>query len=133
MIDAAYAEYVSRNDYISGAELVETFENVIMTRTYSKAFGLAALRLGWVYCPPEIADVLNRVHNPFNVTAAAQVAGVAAVGDLSHTDAVVAHNDGGLFTDELKGLGLGVPPRSVTSCWSDLERRSARNRPTTSY
>ena len=112
VIDAAYAEYVSRNDYISGAELVETFENVVMTRTYSKAFGLAALRLGWAYCPPEIADVLNRVRSPFNVTAAAQVAGIAAVGDLSHTDAVVAHNDEWLprFTDELKGLGLEVPP-----------------------
>ena len=112
VIDAAYAEYVSRNDYISGAELVETFENVVMTRTYSKAFGLAALRLGWAYCPPVIANVLNRVRNPFNVTAAAQVAGVAAVGDLSHTDAVIAHNDEWLprFTDELKGLGLEVPP-----------------------
>ena len=112
VIDAAYAEYVSRNDYISGAELVETFENVVMTRTYSKAFGLAALRLGWAYCPPGIANVLNRVRNPFNVTAAAQVAGAAAVGDLSHTDAVVAHNDEWLprFTNELKGLGLEVPP-----------------------
>lgn len=112
VIDAAYAEYVSRNDYISGAELVETFENVVMTRTYSKVFGLAALRLGWAYCPPEIADVLNRVRNPFNVTSAAQVAGVAAVGDLSHTDAAIAHNDEWLprFTDELKGLGLDVPP-----------------------
>ena len=112
VIDAAYAEYVSRNDYISGAELVETFANVVMTRTCSKAFGLAALRLGWAYCPPAIANVLNRVRNPFNVTAAAQVAGVAAVGDLSHTDAVIAHNDEWLprFTDELKGLGLEAPP-----------------------
>lgn len=112
VIDAAYAEYVSRNDYTSGAELVEQFDNVVMTRTYSKVFGLAAVRLGWAYCPPAIADVLNRVRNPFNVTAPAQAAGIAAVGDLSHTDAAIAHNDTWLprFTAELQNLGLEVAP-----------------------
>ena len=112
VIDAAYAEYVSRNDYVSGAELVDQFENVVMTRTYSKVFGLAAIRLGWAYCPAHVADVLNRVRNPFNVTSPAQAAGIAAVGDLSHTDAAVAHNDEWLprFTAELQDLGLEVAP-----------------------
>lgn len=112
VIDAAYAEYVSRNDYISGAAMVEAHHNVVMTRTYSKVFGLAALRLGWAYCPPAVADVLNRVRNPFNVTAPAQAAGIAAIGDLSHTDAAVAHNDEWLprFTGELQSLGLDVAP-----------------------
>jgi histidinol-phosphate aminotransferase len=112
VIDAAYAEYVSRNDYASGAELVEKFENVVMTRTYSKVFGLAAVRLGWAYCPAHIADVLNRVRNPFNATSPAQAAGIAAVGDISHTDAAIAHNDEWLprFTAELQGLGLEVAP-----------------------
>jgi len=112
VIDAAYAEYVSRNDYVSGAELVEKHDNVVMTRTFSKAFGLAAVRLGWAYCPAEVADVLNRVRNPFNVTAPAQAAGIAAVSDLSHTDAAIAHNDEWLlkFTVELQNLGYEVAP-----------------------
>ncbi|MEL0018531.1 MAG: histidinol-phosphate transaminase [Rickettsiales bacterium] len=112
VIDAAYAEYVSRNDYVSGAQMVDKYDNVVMTRTYSKAFGLAALRLGWAYCPTEVADVLNRIRGPFNVTAPAQAAGIAAVGDLSHTDAAIAHNDEWLpkFTAELQNLGLEVAP-----------------------
>ena len=112
VIDAAYAEYVSRRDYITGSELVEHYDNVVMTRTYSKVFGLAALRLGWAYCPEDVADVLNRVRNPFNVTAPAQTAGIAAIGDLSHTDAAIAHNDEWLprFSNDLRGIGLEVAP-----------------------
>ena len=112
VVDAAYAEYVSRNDYTSGAGLVEEHNNIVMTRTFSKAFGLAAVRLGWAYCSTEVADVLNRVRNPFNVTAPAQATGIAAVGDLSHTDAAIAHNDEWLpkFTAELQNLGYEVAP-----------------------
>jgi histidinol-phosphate aminotransferase len=132
VIDAAYAEYVSRNDYVSGAELVDQFENVVMTRTYSKVFGLAAIRLGWAYCPAHVADVLNRVRNPFNVTSPAQAAGIAAVGDLSHTDAAVAHNDEWLprFTAELQDLGLEVAPSVGNFVSSNLEKWRARNQPT---
>ena len=62
VIDAAYAEYVSRNDYSSGVELVEAADNVVMARTFSKIYGLAALRLGWAYCPEHVAEVFHRVH-----------------------------------------------------------------------
>ncbi len=112
VIDAAYAEYVHRNDYAAGIELVEAHDNVVMLRTFSKIFGLAALRLGWAYCPPDVVDVLNRVRSPFNVGAATQAAGVAAVADLSHTDAGVAHNDTWLpwLTAALEDLGLSPPP-----------------------
>ena len=112
VIDSAYAEYVSRNDYSAGAELVEEFDNVVMTRTFSKIFGLAALRLGWAYCPPAVADVLNRIRGPFNVTAAAQAAGIAALGDVAHTDQGRSHNDQWLpwLTNELTALGLTVHP-----------------------
>jgi len=112
VIDSAYAEYVSRNDYSTGAELVEEFDNIVMTRTFSKIFGLAALRLGWAYCPPAVADVLNRIRGPFNVTAAAQAAGIAALGDLAHTDHGREHNDIWLpwLTGELAALGLTVHP-----------------------
>src|SRR5262245_43239382 len=60
VIDAAYSEYVRRNDYEAGLELVATTDNTVMTRTFSKIYGLAALRLGWAYCPAAVADVLNR-------------------------------------------------------------------------
>lgn len=81
VVDAAYAEYMEEDDYAPGAQMVDDFDNVVMTRTFSKIYGLAALRLGWGYCPPAIADVLNRIRGPFNVTAAAQAAGVAALDD----------------------------------------------------
>lgn len=112
VIDAAYAEYVNRNDYTAGADLVEEFDNVVMTRTFSKIFGLAAVRLGWAYCPAPIADVLNRARNPFNVTSAAQAAGVAALGDIAHIDQGREHNDIWLpwLTGELNRLGLTVHP-----------------------
>ncbi len=112
VLDAAYAEYVARNDYSPGVELVEASGNVVMTRTFSKIFGLAALRVGWAYCPPAIADVLNRLRNPFNVTAPAQAAAVAALEDVAHLDAARTHNDVWLpwLAEKLAGLGLAVHP-----------------------
>jgi histidinol-phosphate aminotransferase len=78
VLDAAYAEYVRRNDYEAGIELVSSNpENVVMTRTFSKVYGLAALRVGWMYAPAEIIDALNRVRGPFNMNAAAIAAGAA--------------------------------------------------------
>ena len=71
VLDAAYAEYVRRNDYEAGIELVATTENTVMTRTFSKIHGLAGLRIGWAYCPEAVADVLNRIRGPFNVSAPA--------------------------------------------------------------
>lgn len=81
VLDAAYAEYVDKNDYSSGMEMAGSFDNVLMTRTFSKIYGLAALRLGWAYGPAAIIDALNRVRGPFNVNALAQVAGIAALKD----------------------------------------------------
>lgn len=112
VIDAAYAEYVTRNDYTAGNDFVDRYDNVVMTRTFSKIFGLAALRLGWAYCPGEIADVLNRLRGPFNVNGAAQSAGIAAIEDTAHTDASLQHNDTWLpwLTTALGGLGLTAHP-----------------------
>ena len=84
VVDAAYAEYVDLPDYESGLDMVKAHDNVVMTRTFSKIFGLAALRLGWAYCPPAVADVLNRIRGPFNVPAPAQAAGVTALADREH-------------------------------------------------
>jgi histidinol-phosphate aminotransferase len=112
VIDAAYSEYVRRNDYEAGIELVATTENTVMTRTFSKIYGLAALRLGWAYCPAPIADVLNRVRGPFNVTAPAIAAGVAALEDKAHIETAVAHNEKWLpwVTAEFEKIGIKVTP-----------------------
>jgi histidinol-phosphate aminotransferase len=92
VLDSAYAEYVEAADYDDGARLVEETGRVVMTRTFSKIYGLASLRLGWAYCPPEVADVLNRVRGPFNVGVPAQTAGLAALSDQEHVKASIAHN-----------------------------------------
>ncbi len=112
VLDAAYAEYVRQNDYESGIELVATSDNVVMTRTFSKIYGLAAVRLGWAYCPAEIADALNRIRGPFNVNAPAIAAGVAAIKDSAFTDEAVSFNSKWLswLTRELEALGLTVTP-----------------------
>jgi histidinol-phosphate aminotransferase len=112
VLDAAYAEYVRRNDYESGIELVSTYDNVVMTRTFSKIHGLASLRLGWAYCPAHVADVLNRIRGPFNVSSPALAAGSAAIADSGHVERAIAHNDEWLawLTVQLTGLGLKVTP-----------------------
>ena len=93
VIDAAYAEYVQRNDYTAGFDLVDRADNVVMTRTFSKLFGLAALRLGWLYAQPHVVDVLHRIRGPFNVSTPAQVAGIAALDDLEHQERARTHNE----------------------------------------
>ncbi len=112
VLDAAYAEYVRRNDYEAGIELVATSENVVMCRTFSKIYGLAALRLGWMYGPAHVIDAINRIRGPFNVNAPAIAAGVAAMGDAAHVERALAHNDKWLawLTDEIRKLGLEVTP-----------------------
>src|SRR5690348_3244712 len=112
VLDAAYAEYVRRNDYEAGIELVATSENVVMCRTFSKIYGLAALRLGWLYGPAHIVDAINRIRGPFNVNAAAMAAGVAAIQDTAHVVMAAEHNAKWLpwLTEEIGKLGLKVTP-----------------------
>jgi histidinol-phosphate aminotransferase len=112
VIDAAYAEYVSRNDYETGVELAGRSDNVVMCRTFSKIYGLGGLRLGWMYGPEAIVDVINRLRQPFNVNAAAQAAGVAALADVAHADASRTNNDIWLpwLSAELATLGLQPRP-----------------------
>jgi histidinol-phosphate aminotransferase len=112
VLDAAYAEYVRRNDYESGIELVGTSENVVMCRTFSKIHGLAALRLGWLYGPAHIVDALNRIRGPFNVNAPAIAAGAAAMADSGHVQRSAEHNARWLayLTEEIEKLGLKVTP-----------------------
>jgi histidinol-phosphate aminotransferase len=112
VLDAAYAEYVRRNDYEAGIELVATSENVVMSRTFSKIYGLAALRLGWMYGPAHVVDAINRIRGPFNVNAPAIAAGIAAIEDTAHIERSREHNDRWLpwLAEEIGKLGLKVTP-----------------------
>ncbi|MGI8725763.1 MAG: histidinol-phosphate transaminase [Methyloceanibacter sp.] len=115
VLDAAYAEYVRKNDYEAGIELVATTTNTVMTRTFSKIYGLASLRLGWAYCPTAVADALNRIRGPFNVSGPAIAAGVAALEDQAHAQRAAEHNAEwlGPMAAELSGFGLAVTPSAA--------------------
>jgi histidinol-phosphate aminotransferase len=112
VLDAAYAEYVGRNDYDAGLEMAATSENVVMCRTFSKIHGLAAVRLGWMYGPEHVVDAVNRVRGPFNVSTPASAAGIAAIQDAAHVARSVAYNEKwrGWLTVEIGKLGLTVTP-----------------------
>ncbi|WP_029006762.1 histidinol-phosphate transaminase [Azospirillum halopraeferens] len=112
VIDAAYAEYVRRNNYTCGIDLVDSADNVLMVRTFSKLHGLAGLRVGWGYGPTGVIDVLNQVRGAFNVSVPAQAAAVAALSDDEHEERTLAHNAQWLpwLTAELQQLGLRVYP-----------------------
>ncbi len=84
-MDAAYAEYPQAEDYSCGMELVASTQNTVMLRTFSKIYGMGGLRLGWMYGPEAIVDVMNRLRSPFNVNAPAQAAGIAAMKDTAWT------------------------------------------------
>ena len=132
VLDAAYAEYVQRNDYESGIELVATTDNVVMTRTFSKIYGLAALRLGWLYGPALIVDAINRIRGPFNVNGPAIAAGIAAIRDTAHVDRARTHNTHWLawLTEEIGKLGLAVTPSAanfVLIHFPEAKGRTARD------
>jgi histidinol-phosphate aminotransferase len=112
VLDAAYAEYVTRPDYDAGASLVTAGDNTVMTRTFSKMFGLGGLRLGWAYAPPAIVDVLDRVRGPFNVNAAVQAAGIAALAEPGWVERSIAHNtaERARLTARLTAAGIRVWP-----------------------
>jgi histidinol-phosphate aminotransferase len=94
ILDAAYAEFVRRNDYEAGVELVAANANVVMTRTFSKVHGLGGARIGWCYAPAHVVDALERVRDPFNVTATAIEAGAAAMLDRASRKASPTTSDG---------------------------------------
>jgi histidinol-phosphate aminotransferase len=112
VLDAAYADYVSRNDYEMGIELVATTENTVMTHTFSKIHGLAALRVGWMFGPAHIVDAVNRIRGPFNVSTPAMLAAIAAIEDTAHQEMSRTHTVEwrNWLTEELTKLGLKVTP-----------------------
>jgi len=112
VLDSAYAEYVTRPDYDAGARLVDASGTTVMTRTFSKIFGMGGMRLGWCYAPAPVIDVLGRVRGPFNVNAAAMAAGVAALAEKGWVEQSVAHNTEwrGKVAAALTAAGITVWP-----------------------
>jgi histidinol-phosphate aminotransferase len=110
VLDAAYSEFVRRNDYDAGIALAQKSSNVVMTRTFSKVYGLAGLRIGWAFCPPAVVEVLSRIRMPFNVSIPAQCAGAAALSDRDHLERAVAHNEQwrAWLTQQIRACGLKV-------------------------
>lgn len=108
LLDGAYAEYVYRDDYSAGETLVSAHDNVVMTRTFSKIYGLSALRIGWAYCPQPVMDILQRIRTPFNTNAPALAAAEAAMLDVEYTETVRKHNQKWLdrFQQALPAIGI---------------------------
>ncbi len=127
VLDAAYAEYVDRGDYDPGVELVDAGDNTVMTRTFSKIWGLGGMRLGWCYAPPAVVDVLNRVRGPFNTGAAAQAAGIAALAEPGWAESGRRHNTqqrAGL-AGALQDAGIRVWPSECNFVLADFGATAA--------
>jgi histidinol-phosphate aminotransferase len=112
VVDEAYVEYVDAPEYPDASQWLDEFPNLIVTRTFSKAYGLAALRVGYALSSPEIADLLNRVRQPFNVNSPALAAALATLDDAEHVRQGVELNRRGMaqVIDGLRDLGLGFIP-----------------------
>jgi len=123
VIDAAYAEYVEGADYDAGVSLVEAGENTVMTRTFSKIFGLGGARLGWAYAPQAVVDVLNRARAPFNVSAMVAAAAIAALADPNWIAESRAHNTAARnrLAARLGACGIVVHPAEANFLLVDFE------------
>ena len=112
VIDAAYAEFCSDPTFTDGLDMAREAANIIVTHTFSKIHGLAALRVGWAYAPATIADAIDRIRPPFNVSIPGLAAAVAALADEDFQALSLAHVERWRpwLTQQLGGLGLSVVP-----------------------
>ena len=122
VLDAAYAEYVEAADYDPGMGLVDAGDNTVMTRTFSKIFGLGGSRIGWCYAPAGVVDVLNRVRSPFNVSLAGQAAAIAALEEPGWVETGRAHNTHwrAWLSETLTGAGVKVWPSECNFILADF-------------
>ena len=129
VVDAAYAEYVTRNDYAAGIELASKSENVVVTRTFSKIHGLASLRIGWAYGPEHVLDALNRIRGPFNLNGPAIAAGVASLADTAHLERAIEHNSLWLpwLAEAICALGIAVTPSVGNFLLLEFNERAGRS------
>lgn len=112
VLDCAYAEYVEKNDYSECFDLIDEYENLIITHTFSKMFGLAGVRLGWCYAHKNVCDILNRVRGPFNVSSVAINCGVVALNDAEFIKKCFENNLKWkqILIENFESFGFFVPP-----------------------
>lgn len=123
VVDEAYFEYVQEPAYPDTSRWLQQFPNLVVTRTFSKVYGLAGLRVGYALSSPEIADILNRIRQPFNTSSIAQVAAIAALEDSVHVARSVELNRKGLqrVGAACSALGLGVGPSAGNFLLVDMQ------------
>lgn len=126
VLDEAYFEYALEKDHPNGLELVDQYPNLIVTRTFSKAYGLAGLRIGYAVSHPEIADLMNRVRQPFNVNAMSLAAALIAIDDTAHLAESVQTNTQGMkfLTQACSQLGLEYIPSAGNFLTVDVGRNA---------
>jgi histidinol-phosphate aminotransferase len=124
VVDEAYLEYVQEEEYPDASKWLPEFPNLIVTRTFSKAYGLASLRIGYALSHPEVAELLNRVRQPFNVNSLAQVAALAALDDQAFIEQSVRLNDSGMrqLAAGFQNLSLSFIPSVGNFITLDLGR-----------
>ncbi len=124
VLDEAYFEFVSHVETINSIDWLKKFPNLLITRTFSKAYGLAGLRIGYGLSSPQLADILNRVRQPFNNNSLALVAAQAALTDAEHLQQTLAVNTLGMqqLTDGFKSLGLEWVPSAGNFVLVDLKQ-----------
>ena len=130
VVDGAYSEYLGPDYEAALRDLVDRRDTTVMMRTFSKIYGLAALRLGWAYMPKAIADTFQRIRGPFNVNSLAAEAGIASVGDEAFLKLSRDHNTAwrARLTEGLNAIGLTTPPSHanfLVSEFGSVERASA--------
>lgn len=128
VVDEAYFEYACEDDYPNTLSWVEKFPNLIVTRTFSKAYGVAGLRVGYAISNPEIAELMNRIRQPFNVNSMALEGALAALGDQDHLQKSVEFNRSGLklLAHALSARNYPVIPSIANFIAIDAKRNSMR-------
>lgn len=127
VVDEAYFEYVEQDSYPDTSTWLERFPNLIVTRTFSKAYGLAGLRVGYALSHPDVAGLLNRVRQPFNLNSVAQAAALAALDDVDHLQQSTRRNREGRaqLVAGLQALGLACMDSAANFVCVDTGRSGA--------
>ncbi len=129
VLDGAYAEYVTKDNYDNGFSLVDQFENIILTRTFSKAYGLAGLRLGWCYTSKKVATILNKVKGPFNTQSLSQEMAIIALEDKEYLNHIVKNNQEvkDWFENELKKINIKTNPSEGNFTFVEMTEGEVKN------